>query len=124
MKTAGGLLLVLLLAAAPVRALPAKVDLGRWQTPVKNQWGRGNCFIHATVAAMEAAYKRAGHGDLDLAELFSDYLGQLFFLETVRMDGRWYTMDMRVPATATERETSIESDHGMSVESGAPGMVV
>ena len=124
MKTAGGLLLVLLLAAAPVRALPAKVDLGRWQTPVKNQGSRGNCFIHATVAAMEAAYKRAGHGDLDLAELFSDYLGQLFFLETVQMDGRWYTMNMRVPATATERETSIESDHGMSVESGAPGMVL
>ena len=124
MKTACGLMLALLLAAMETAALPDRVDLSRWQTPVKNQWGRGNCFIHATVAAMEAAYKRAGGGDLDLAELFSDYMGQLFFLETVQMDGRWYTMNMRVPATATERETSIESDHGMSVESGAPGMVL
>ena len=124
MKTAGGLMLALLLAAMETAALPDRVDLSRWQTPVKNQWGRSNCFIHATVAAMEAAYKRAGGGDLDLAELFSDYMGQLFFLETVQMDGRWYTMNMRVPATATERETSIESDHGMSVESGAPGMVL
>ncbi|HPT17385.1 MAG TPA: C1 family peptidase, partial [Kiritimatiellia bacterium] len=118
---------VLLLAAAwmvpPVLALPAAVDLSRWQTPVKNQWGRGNCFIHATVAAMEAAYKRAGSGDLDLSELFSDYVGQLFFLETVAMNGPWYTTTMRVP-TAAERETSIQSDHAMSVESGAPGMVL
>lgn len=123
MKTPRWPLLVLLLATAPAQAQPAAVDLSRWQTPVKNQWGRGNCFIHGTVAAMEAAYKRAGYGDLDLAELFSDYLGQLFFLETVQLDGRWYTTTMRVPS-ATGRETSIESDHGMSVESGAPGMVL
>ena len=83
MKTTGWLLLACFLAAAPVQARPAAVDLSRWQTPVKNQWHRGNCFIHATVAAMEAAYLRAGHGDLDLSELFSDYMGQLFFLETV-----------------------------------------
>ena len=109
--------------AAAAGARPAAVDLSAAQTPVKNQWGRGNCFIHATVAAMEAAYKRAGHGDLDLSELFSDYMGQLFFLETVEMNGRWYTTAMRVPAAA-ERETSIQSDHAMSVESGMPGMVL
>ena len=123
MKTPVGLILAFLVAAAPAGARPDRVDLRRWQTPVKNQWGRGNCFIHATVAAMEAAYKRAGHGDLDLSELFSDYVGQLFFLETVEMNDRWYTTTMRVPA-ATERETSIQSDHAMSVESGAPGMVL
>ena len=110
-------------AAAAAGARPAAVDLSGAQTPVRNQWGRGNCFIHATVAAMEAAYKRAGHGDLDLSELFSDYMGQLFFLETVEMNGRWYTTAMRVPAAA-ERETSIQSDHAMSVESGMPGMVL
>ena len=119
MKTTGWLLLACFLAAAPVQARPAAVDLSRWQTPVKNQWHRGNCFIHATVAAMEAAYLRAGHGELDLSELFSDYMGQLFFLETVEMNDRWYTTTMRVPA-ATERETSIQSDHAMSVESAEP----
>ncbi|HOW97925.1 MAG TPA: hypothetical protein P5567_07425 [Kiritimatiellia bacterium] len=113
----------LLLAASSALARPAAVDLGRWQTPIRNQGGRGNCFIHGTVAAMEAAYKRAGSGDLDLSELFSDYVGQVFFLETVRMDGHWYTSDMRVPG-ATERETSIQSDHAMSVESASPCMTL
>ena len=113
----------LLVAASAAWARPAAVDLGRWQTPIRDQGGRGNCFIHATVAAMEAAYKRAGYGDLDLSELFSDYMGQIFFLETVRMDGRWYTSAMRVPV-ATERETSIQSDHAMTVESASPCMIL
>lgn len=123
MKTPVWFLLVLSLATAPVQARPAAVDLSRWQTPVKNQWSRGNCFIHATVAAMEAAYKRAGYGDLDLSELFSDYMGQLFFLETVEMNQHWYTSTLRVPG-ATERETSIQSDHAMSVESAEPCMTL
>lgn len=123
MKTPVGLLLFFAWAAVSAQARPAAVDLSRWQTPVKNQWHRSNCFIHATVAAMEAAYKRAGYGDLDLSELFSDYAGQLFFLETVAMNERWYTSTMRVPA-ATERETSIQSDHAMSVESAAPCMAL
>ncbi len=109
----------LLFMALFAEARPQAFDLGRWQTPIKDQMGRGNCFIHATVAAMEAAYKRAGYGDLNLSELFSDYMGQLFFLETVEMNGQWYTSTMRVPA-ATERETSIQSDHAMSVESASP----
>ena len=113
--------LVPVLAASAALARPAAVDLGRWQTPIRNQGGRGNCFIHGTVAAMEAAYKRAGYGDLDLSELFSDYMGQVFFLESVEMNGHWYTSTMRVPAP-TERETSIQSDHAMSVESATPCM--
>ena len=119
MKTAGLLFLVWMACAAPALALPPAVDLSSGQTPVKNQGHRGNCFIHATVAAMEAAYKRAGYGDLDLSELFSDYMGQVFFLETVEMNGPWYTSTLRVP-TATERETSIQSDHAMSVEAAEP----
>ena len=115
--------LLLAIGAVPAHARPAAVDLSRGQTPVRNQWGRGNCFIHATVAAMEAAYKRAGYGALDLSEVFSDYMGQLFFLETVEMNGRWYTAALRVPA-ATERETSIQSDHAMSVESATPCMLL
>ncbi len=118
-----GAVLVPVLAASTALARPAAVDLGRWQTPVRDQGGRGNCFIHGTVAAMEAAYKRAGYGDRDLSELFSDYMGQVFFLETVQMNGHWYTSTMRVPA-ATERETSIQSDHAMTVESASPCMAL
>ena len=101
MKTIALLFLAGMLVAAPGLALPTAVDLSSGQTPVRNQGQRGNCFIHATVAAMEAAYKRAGYGDLDLSELFSDYMGQVFFLETVEMNGPWYTSTLRVP-TATD----------------------
>ncbi len=121
MKTRSWILLGWIGLVTQTLALPAAVDLSADQTPVKNQAHRNNCFIHATVAAMEAAYKRAGYGNLDLSELFSDYMGQLFFLETVEMDGPFYTSTLRVP-DATERETSIQSDHAMSVETAEPCM--
>jgi hypothetical protein len=85
---------------------PAYVDLRPHQTPVKAQGARGNCFIHGTVAAMEAAYKRQGHGDLDLAEHFSDYVARLLFIETCQFDGRFRTRFMRIP-DAWERESGI-----------------
>lgn len=97
---------------------PAFVDLRHMQTPIRSQHGN-NCFIYATVAALEAELKRQGYGELDLSEPFSDYMGALFFLETCRMDGKYRTRDMRVPG-ATERETSLAVDYQMSVESGTP----
>jgi len=100
---------------------PKMVDLRKQQTPIRLQT-RGNCFIHATVAAMEAAYKRAGYGDLDLSELFSDTMGEIFFLEYCRMNGQYYTREMRVPG-AMERETPLALDHAMTVESASPAMI-
>lgn len=108
-----------ILVAASVQAeRPAYVDLRKWQTPIRAQHGN-NCFIYATVAALEAELKRQGHGELDLSEAFSDYMGALFFLETCRMNGRFRTREMRVPA-ARERETSLAVDYQMSIESGTP----
>ena len=95
-----------LLAGAARAALPASVDLRSQQTPVKAQGSRGNCFIFATVAAMEAEYLRQGFGALDLAEHYSDYVGRMFFLETVEFDGRFRSGRMRVPP-AGERETGL-----------------
>lgn len=60
---------------------PDKVDLWKAQTPVKSQAQRGTCIAHSTVAALEAAYKRAGHGDLDLSEEFTIYTTKMFWLE-------------------------------------------
>ncbi len=92
---------------------PTFVDLRPQQTPVKNQGARGNCFIHATAAAMEAVYKRQGYGDLDLAEHFSDYVARLLFLETCQFNGPYRTDRMRVP-NAWERESGIPIFEGMS----------
>ncbi len=86
--------LALLAADGPT---PAMVDLRPDQTPVRNQGERGNCFIHATVAAMEAALNRQGHTNLDLAEEFSDYVGSLLYLEINTFDGTHRLNDMRVP---------------------------
>lgn len=48
------------------------VDLRNYQTPYKNQTQpageRGGCTYFSSIAAMEAAYKRAGYGNLDLSE--------------------------------------------------------
>lgn len=86
--------------------LPKMVDLRPFQTPVRNQGHRGSCYIYGAVAAMEAAYKRAGHGDLDLAEHFSDYVARMMYLENCHFDGRFTTRNMRVPE-AWERESGI-----------------
>ena len=51
--------------ATPVRA--AKVNLWKAQSPVKNQGMRGTCIAHSSVAALEAAYMRAGYEDIDLS---------------------------------------------------------
>ena len=107
-----------LYAATP----PAFVDHRAWQTPIRSQHGQ-NCFIYATVAALEAKLNREGYGALDLSEAFSDYMGSLFFLETCAMDGRYRTRTLRVPG-ARERETSLAVDFQSTVESGLPCQMV
>jgi hypothetical protein len=109
------------LLSGGIASRPKMVDLRPQQTPLRLQT-RSNCFIHATVAAMEAAYKRAGYGDLDLSELFSDTVGEVLFLEYCQMNGRYYTRTMRVPG-ARERETPLALDHAMTIESASPCMI-
>ncbi len=105
---------LVLSSGVPVHAqLPDAVDLRPFQTAVKSQGVRGSCYIHGTVAAMEAAYKRAGYGDLDLAEHFSDYVARMMYLETCEFDGRFRTNIMRVPA-AWERESGMPLFETMS----------
>ncbi len=86
---------------------PQRVDLRQWQTPVRNQGSQGSCFIHANVAAMEAAYKRQGYGDLNLAEEFSYYMGPLLWLKTKAYSTEGYrTAQLRVPPLP-ERECGL-----------------
>ncbi len=121
MKTLAWLLLGWMSLVVQTLALPPAVDLSADQTPVKDQASCGNRFIQTTVAAMEAAYKRAGYENVDLSELFPAYMGPMFFLEAVEWTGPNDTPTMRVPM-ATERETSLLSDQALSVESAEPCM--
>jgi hypothetical protein len=49
---------------------PPAWDLSAYQTPVRNQLDRGTCGTFATVAAIEAAYKRNYGLSLDLSEQY------------------------------------------------------
>jgi len=101
------LLLALSATFLSARDLPPRVDLRQWQTPVRNQGAQGSCFIHANVAAMEAAYKRLGYGDLDLSEEFSYYMGPALWLKTKAYNEQGHrTSQMRVPPLP-ERETGL-----------------
>ena len=62
------------------QALPARVDLSRFQTPIKNQGGRGTCVAHAVVAGMEAAYKRSHGVTLDLSEQYVHHINKMSLL--------------------------------------------
>jgi hypothetical protein len=103
---AGGVLLWSI-SLLPAQNLPPRVDLRQWQTPVRNQGSQGSCFIHANVAAMEAAYKRQGYGDLNLAEEFSYYMGPLLWLKTKAYNETGHrTAQLRVPPLP-ERECGL-----------------
>ena len=49
---------------------PPSYDLSAYQTPVRDQLDRGTCGTFATVAAIEAAYKRTWGLTLDLSEQY------------------------------------------------------
>ncbi len=53
---------------------PLTFDNIAQQTAIRSQGGRGTCCVFGVVGAMEAAYKRAGHGDLDLSEQYANWL--------------------------------------------------
>ncbi len=56
------------------------VDLRANQTPYAHQAGRGTCTYFASIAAMEAAYKKAGYGDRNFSEQFYSIFGKTFGL--------------------------------------------
>ena len=58
-------------------APPPSVDLTADQTPVKDQGGRDTCGSFGTAAALEAAYKRSYHVNLDVSEQYLNHWGQI-----------------------------------------------
>jgi hypothetical protein len=81
------LLLVAALVAADTgsanaQAIPKSVDLTSFQTPLRDQGRRTTCITFAALAALEAAYSRAGYGQLDLSEQFLNHVGKMTWLHT------------------------------------------
>ncbi len=50
--------------------LPAVFDVARFDTPVKDQGGRGVCSVFASVALVESLYKKRGLANPDFSEQF------------------------------------------------------
>lgn len=59
---------------------PNLVDLRANQTPLKNQGGRGTCTYFGATAALEAAYKKAGHGTVNLSEEFWAIMSKALYI--------------------------------------------
>src|SRR5262249_41224426 len=75
------LLAVLMLLAPHAPApTPARVDLRHYQPPIQTQGNRNTCCSFASLAALEAAYRRAGYPDLKLSEQFANHLAQTLCL--------------------------------------------
>src|SRR5438105_985700 len=68
-------------AQAVAQPLPERVDLRPQQTPLRDQGRRATCIAHSSLAALEAAYRRAGYGDVRLSVEFAMYMSNLFHLE-------------------------------------------
>jgi len=85
-----------------------RVDLRSRQTSLKDQGPtRSTCITFAAVAALEAAYKRAGRGEIDLSEEFLNYLGKMNWLHPNWNDpGRKLPMIGRMSAGYTENQVS------------------
>lgn len=61
---------------------PKYVDLRAHQTPYRDQGPRGTCTYFASLAALEAAYKRSGYGEVDLSEEYYAIVAKMFGLHT------------------------------------------
>src|SRR5258708_15001724 len=79
-RAAAALILSIGLMTATALARPNFVDLSANQTPIKNQGGQRTCYVFAALAALEAAYNRAGYGQLDLCAGFFNHVGKMMWL--------------------------------------------
>lgn len=63
---------------------PGLVDLRLNQSSLKHQaliLERGSCTYYANLAALEAAYKKRGYGELDLSEEFFSIMSKVMYIE-------------------------------------------
>jgi Papain family cysteine protease len=57
--------------------VPDSYSLAAWQTPIRNQGNRGTCYTFASIAAMEAMYRRTFGLSLDLSEHYAFQLNKI-----------------------------------------------
>lgn len=90
------ILLLVASAKSVDAARPKRVSLHRYQTPIRSQGYHGTCYSFSVIAAMEAAYCRAGYGKLDLSERFTNHMGKMMGL----WGGDWKKILRRGPDPA------------------------
>ncbi|MCA8954856.1 MAG: hypothetical protein KDC87_02215 [Planctomycetes bacterium] len=74
LRRLGATTLILAFGAAVSAPAQTRVDLRAAQSAFSDQGGRDNCITFSVIAAMEAAYWRAGYGTLDLSEEFGSFM--------------------------------------------------
>jgi hypothetical protein len=79
-RAAASLILSVGLMPATALARPGYVDLSANQTPLRKQGSRSTCIAFAAIAALEAAYNRAGYGQLDLSAEFLAHFDKMTWL--------------------------------------------
>ena len=80
-RSATGLLLgASLMPVTALAARPSFADLSAFQTPLRRQGARTTCIVFAAIAALEAAYNRAGFGKLDLSPEFLVHFDKMTWL--------------------------------------------
>jgi len=77
----------------------ARVDLRPQQSPLRDQGARGTCTVFSTMAALEAAYRRAGYDEVDLSEQFYNHFQKMYWIS-----GAWAEWEAQGDAGAAMAE--------------------
>lgn len=65
-------------ASAPGAALPPRVDLRKYCSPIEDQQRTNSCVANAVVGALEMLQRKEGHSTQDLSRLYNYYNARLF----------------------------------------------
>ncbi len=117
--------------SAGTRSLPSpaqeRISLDAWQSPIRHQMDRNTCSAFTVVAAMEAAFKRAGYDDVELSEHFLHHIGKQQYLypwhdndEDPTQDGFENSIGMRGNAGVVDTLSRIMFYGGVPLEEHAP----
>jgi C1A family cysteine protease len=93
-------------ADAETADLPAVVDHRAYQSPVKDQGGRGTCVSHASMGLLE----KYPHIEDDLSEQYTHYKFNIFLGQPQNQDGGLRTTDAAPFLARTDGRTCLESE--------------
>ena len=90
------------------RPAQERISLDAWQTPIRDQQDRNTCSAFTVVAALEAAFNRAGYDDVELSEQFLHHIGKQQYLYP------WHDNDEEPTQDGYENSIGIRGNAGVS----------